>query len=418
MNDSGRRELTYDWNSMPGFPQQPPRPLVLDDETLRDGLQSASCRQPSLKEKAELLRLMPKVGIGAADLGLPGASPRVAADVEALCRIIQEEQIPLVPNCAARTVEEDIVPILEIQQRVGMQLEIMLFMGSSPLRAHIEGWDPTDLLARTVWYVSFAVGRGARVTFVTEDTSRSQPEDLRVFFQEAVRSGARRVCVADTAGFATPTGAFRLVEFVGEMVREAGGPGIGVDWHGHNDRGLAVANALAAALAGADRLHGTALGVGERTGNPAMEQLLVNLKLLQWGEWNLLSLPDYVSTASRLLGREIPPGAPVVGSDAFRTSTGVHASAILKAQARGADELADLVYSAVPASWLGQRQAIDIGPMSGASNVRAWLQARGIIESPGVVSRVLELAKRADRPLSDDEVAAAVAGTHSAFLHR
>jgi len=402
--------MIFDWNTVSGFPSHPPRPLALDDETLRDGLQSASCRQPSLEEKAELIRLMPAAGITCADLGLPGASPAIAADVEALCRVIQEEGLPLEPNCAARTVEEDIVPVLEMQQRLGMQLEIMLFMGSSPLRAHIEGWDPTDLLARTVWFVSFAVGRGAKVTFVTEDTSRSQPEDLRMFYQEAVRSGAHRVCVADTAGFATPIGAYRLVEFVGQAVREAGGPEIGVDWHGHNDRGLAVVNALAAALAGADRLHGTALGVGERTGNPAMEQLLVNLKLLGWGRWDLRSLPDYVEAAARLLGREIPPGAPAVGGDAFRTSTGVHASAILKAQALGATELADLVYSSVPAAWLGRRQTIDIGPMSGAANVKAWMRARGIPERPGVVARVLELAKRTDRVLTDDEVAGAMAG--------
>ena len=410
MSRQATRELVFDWNTLSGIPERPPGLVQVDDETLRDGLQSASCRQPGLDEKAELLRLMPRVGIASADLGLPGAGPGVAADVEALCRLIVDEGLALEPNCAARTVEEDIVPILEIQQRVGVQLEIMLFMGSSPLRAHIEGWDPMDLLARTVWFVTFATGRGARVTFVTEDTSRSHPDDLRTFYQEAVRSGASRVCVADTAGFATPPGAFRLVEFVREVVREAGGSEIGIDWHGHNDRGLAVANALAAALAGADRLHGTALGVGERTGNPAMEQLLANLKLLQWWDNDLSGLPEYVAAAGRLLGREIPPGSPVVGSDAFRTSTGVHAAAILKAWSSGDDELADMVYSSIPASWLGKRQRIDIGPMSGISNVRAWLRLRGLEADPETVHRVLALAKGADRVLKDEEILSVMAG--------
>lgn len=410
MTGQGTRELVFDWNSWPGLPGLPPGQVQLDDETLRDGLQSASCRQPGLEEKAELLRLMPQVGIGSADLGLPGASARVTADVEALCRLIVDEGLALEPNCAARTVEEDIVPILEIQQRVGLQMEIMLFMGSSPLRAHIEGWDPMDLLARTVWFVTFATGRGARVTFVTEDTSRSHPDDLRTFYQEAVRSGASRVCVADTAGHATPLGAFRLVEYVRDVVREAGGTEIGIDWHGHNDRGLAVANALAAVLGGADRLHGTALGVGERTGNPAMEQLLVNLKLLQWRNYDLAGLPEYVAAAGRLLGRDIPPGAPVVGSDAFRTSTGVHAAAILKAWARGDDELADLVYSSIPASWVGKHQCVDIGPMSGHANVRAWFRLRGLEADPETVHRVLTLAKGADRVLKDEEILSAMAG--------
>jgi isopropylmalate/homocitrate/citramalate synthase len=405
------RDLIFDWNQGPGG--QAPGRVELDDETLRDGLQSSSAKHPSLAGKIHLLHLMAELGIGAVDVGLPGAGFRAAADVEALCREIAGARLPIAPNCAARTTLEDIAAALEIMERVGLPLEIMLFLGSSPIRCHVEGWPIEDLQRRVELCVTFAVARGAAVTFVTEDTSRSRPADLRRLFSTAVRAGAGRVCLADTAGYATPAGAARLVEFAREVVVEAGGPEIGLDWHDHNDRGLAVANALAAAAAGASRLHATLLGVGERVGNPPMEQLMVNLQLLGWAQPRLDRLMDYVKLGSELLGVAVPPGAPVVGRDAFRTSTGVHAAALVKALSTGDAELVDLVYSAVPARWLGREQVIDVGPMSGGSNVRQWLLAHGYECEPRVIERLFAAAKLADGTLSDDELHA-LAGSRGA----
>ncbi len=401
-------ELVHDWNR--AWPASTPRVAVsFDDETLRDGLQSPSVRTPPLEGKVRLLHLMAAVGIGAADVGLPGAGRRAARDAEALCREIVGARLTVAPNCAARTVEKDINPILRIMDRVGIPVEVALFLGSSPIRCVVEAWTLEELVRRTERMVSLAVRHGAPVTFVTEDTTRSRPDTLRVLYQTAVRAGAGRVCVADTAGHADPLGAYAVVRFVREVLDAAGGPEVGIDWHGHNDRGLAVANALAAGLAGASRLHGTVRGVGERVGNPPMEQLLVNARLLGWAQPALERLGEYVEVAAELLGFEVPFGAPVVGRDAFRTGTGVHAAAILKAARRGGQDVVDLVYSAVPAAWLGRRQEIEIGPMSGASNVRAWLLAHGVAWEPELVSRILRAAKKGRRNLTDEEISRLVA---------
>jgi len=398
------RTLIHDWNPTAARSPRAGRPVTFDDESLRDGLQSPSVTDPAPGHKIRLLHLMAEIGIAAANLGLPGAGPRAAAGVEELLREIERSRLPIAPNCAARTTDEDLVPILEIMARVGRPLEVMLFVGSSPIRRHVEEWSLDDLLRRSERCIALAVRHGAPVTFVTEDTTRSQPDDLRRLYQAAVRAGASRVCLADTAGFATPAGAARLVGFVAQALADCGSGHVGIDWHGHNDRGLALANALAAAEAGADRLHATVLGIGERVGNPPMEQLLVNARLLGWASPDLGRIMEYVACASQILGIEVPPGAPIVGRDAFRTSTGVHAAAIVKAKAMGRTDLADLVYSAIPAAWLHRQQEIDVGPMSGASNVRHWLVVHSYPLDAAVVERIYAAAKQADRTLTDGEL--------------
>jgi isopropylmalate/homocitrate/citramalate synthase len=403
--------LVFDWNGVELAAPPFPTTVSFDDETLRDGLQSPSARHPSLEERIRFVELAAALGITSADVGLPGAGARAASEAEALCKAIFDARLPLAPNCAARTSEEDIRPILEISNRTGRSVEVALFLASSPIRCHVEGWSLTDLLSRTERAVSFAVGHGAPVMFVAEDATRSHPDDLRRVYGAAVNAGATRICVADTTGQATPLGTFRLVAFVKELLRELGTPDVGLDWHGHDDRGLAVANALAAAWAGAGRLHATALGVGERVGNAPMEQLLVNARLLGWAQPDLSRLMDYAQHASRITGVPIAPGAPVVGRDAFRTSTGVHASAIVKAGQKGNEELVDLVYSAVPAAWVGRRQEIEVGPMSGASNIRSWLLGHGYGDGQAVMGRILAAAKQADHTLSEEELHALVVGT-------
>lgn len=401
--------LVFDWNGVepPSTPQ--PTSVTFDDETLRDGLQSPSVRRPSLADRVRMLELAAAVGITSADVGLPGAGPREAAEAEATCRELLARGIEITPNCAARASEPDIAPILEIAQRLGRPIEVALFLASSPIRCYTEGWTIADLARSAERWVGFAARHGAPVTFVAEDTTRSHPDDLRTVLGAAVRAGASRLCIADTAGHATPNGAFRVVGFVKRALTEMGRASVGLDWHGHNDRGLAVANALAAAWAGASRLHGTALGVGERVGNPPMEQLLVNARLLGWAQPDLTRLMEYAGHASDMVGLAIPPGAPLVGRDAFRTTTGVHASAILKAARRGDEELVDLIYSAVPASWLGRQQEIEVGPMSGASNVRAWLESHGRPPGDAALGRILAAAKGSDHTLTEDELLALAA---------
>jgi isopropylmalate/homocitrate/citramalate synthase len=404
------RDLIFDWNDNGERWERPPFRIQLDDETLRDGLQSPSVRSPALEEKVEILHRIARLGIDTADIGLPGAGPHVVQDVMRLAQEIATERLPIQANCAARTVRQDITPIVEVAQRTGVPIEVCTFIGSSPIRQYAENWTLDLMLRHTEDAVSYAVSEGLPVMYVTEDTVRADPRTLRQLFLAAIRCGARRLCLCDTVGHATPTGAANLVRFAREVVRESG-VDVGLDWHGHCDRGLAVINTIAAIRAGATRVHGCAIGIGERVGNTPMDQLLVNLRMMGWIDNDLTALPEYCQVVARTTGVPIPPNYPVVGRDAFRTGTGVHAAAVIKAFRKGQDWLADRVYSGVPAGLVGRRQEIEVGPMSGESNVIFWLESRGIEPTPERVKAVFERAKSVDRVLSDDEIQAVLEGT-------
>ena len=376
---------------------------MLDDETLRDGLQCPSVTDPPLETKVELLHLMEKLGIETANVGLPGAGPHQVEAVTTLCREIADHGLRIRPNCAARTLMIDIQPIAEVTQITGVPIEACIFIGSSPIRQYAEEWDLEHILRLTREAVSFAVGEGLQVMYVTEDTVRSSPEHLRVLLTAAIEEGAKRVCLCDTVGAAVPEGVTNLVLWVKEVIANLG-VDIGVDWHGHRDRGLDLANTLAAIQAGATRVHGTALGIGERVGNTPMEQILVNLKLLGLRDDDLRPLAEYVELAANCTGVPIPISTPIIGRDAFRTATGVHAAAVIKAEKKGDAWLADRIYSGVPASWVGRHQEIEIGPMSGLSNVNYYLKSRGLPNRPEVAQAVLHEAKTSNRILSEDEV--------------
>jgi 2-isopropylmalate synthase len=401
-------DLIYDWNRAGGavFPAR--GRVEIDDETLRDGLQSPSVRSPSIEHKLELLHLMDSLGIDSADIGLPGAGPHVVSTVTRLAREIADTGMRIRPNCAARTVAADIVPIIEISQKVGIPIEVACFIGSSPIRQYAEDWDLDRMLRLTEDAVALAVREGLPVMYVTEDTTRAHPDHIRRLYTAAIRAGAKRVCVCDTVGHATPNGVRNVIRFVCDLV-EGLNPEVKVDWHGHQDRGLGVTNALWALEAGAHRVHACALGIGERVGNTPMDQLLVNLQLLGWTDRDLSKLHDYCSIASEATGVPIPDNYPIVGRDAFRTGTGVHAAAIIKARKKGDDWLADRVYSGVPAEMVGRRQVIEIGPMSGVSNVQYWLQERGIEARPELVDAIFRRAKESDHVLRDEEIRAVVA---------
>ncbi len=406
-------ELFYDWNRV-GFEG----PLVqgritVFDETLRDGIQSPSAVDPSIEDKKQILRYMARLGIRYADIGLPGAGRRAVEDVQALCETIRDERLPIRAGCAARTHPNDIQPIIDLSRETGLQLEVLTFLGTSPNRKYAESWDLDKLQRLVGTAVDMAVKAELPVAFVTEDTVRSSPKTLERLFRTAIDHGAERLVLCDTVGHATPDGIRALVEWTRELVERAGAP-VGLDWHGHNDRGLAVANSLYAAQYGCDRIHGTALGIGERVGNAALDQILVNLRLLEAVDCDLSVLMAYCRAVSEATKTPIPRNYPVVGEDAFRTATGVHAAAIIKAREKGDAWLADRVYSGVPASMVGKHQIIEIGHMSGESNVTAWLADRGYEPDPALVAEVFRAAKRSTRTLHDDEILAIVRGFTSA----
>jgi 2-isopropylmalate synthase len=396
------QELIYDWNrATPGFDWTTAR-VDLNDETLRDGLQSPSVRDPSLDVKKRLIHLMADLGIAAADIGLPGAGPRVVEQVRVLAREIRDARLPLEPNCAARTVVADIEPIVRISQEVGIAIEAATFIGSSPIRQYAEDWTLDRIVRATEEAVTYAVKNGLPVMYVTEDTTRARPETLTTLYRTAIDCGARRLCLADTVGHATPEGVKALIGFVKrEIVKQED---VKIDWHGHRDRGMGLINCLAAIEAGVDRVHATALGVGERVGNAEMDLLIVNLMLLGTHRHSLEKLSEYCRLVADSVGVPIPVNYPVLGEDAFRTGTGVHAAAIIKAKRKGHDWLANRVYSSVPAEELGLEQRIDITPVSGLSNVKHWLETHGYDPDDAAACKTLfDAAKRTDHALSDDE---------------
>jgi 2-isopropylmalate synthase len=395
--------LIYDWNSHGEQPAKPSKKVEFDDETLRDGLQSPSVTDPSIEDKLRILHFMHAIGIDNADIGLPGAGPHVQQTVERLAREIVDQKLSVYPSAAGRTHENDIKPIVEISERVGIPIEADLFIGSSPIRQFAEEWELDWIVEQSAKAVRFAVSQGIPVMYVTEDTTRAKPADIEKLYTAAIEAGAARICIADTVGHATPWGTRNVVRFVRALVDRIN-PAVKVDWHGHQDRGMGVINCIAALEAGADRVHGSAAGIGERVGNTPMDLLMVNLALMGWIDNDLTMLPEYVQFVSRVTNVPLDDRYPVFGRDAFRTGTGVHAAAIIKAKKKGSDWLADRVYSGVPAGMFGLRQIIEVGPMCGLSNVIYWLDANGYPQEEPLARELFQLAKSTNRVLTDEEL--------------
>lgn len=407
-----RDEIIFDWNEIAPRPK-PQHAFDLNDETLRDGVQSPSVVDPGVEDKLELLSLMSELGIRAVDIGLPGAGKRAFDDVVRQAKYISDQKLSLEPNCAARTVLADIRPVVEAAQKSGQKIVVYTFIGSSPIRQWAENWDLEFIRKTSEEAISFAVREGLECAYVTEDTTRSSPQNLDVLFRNAIDQGASRLVLCDTVGHATPEGAKALVEWTKGLI-QASGAKVAIDWHGHNDRGMAVQNAIAALEAGAQRLHACGLGVGERVGNTSMDQLLLNLKLMGWIDYDLHKLVEYVQKVSRSTKVSVPVNYPLSGYDAFRTATGVHAAAIIKAKNKGDDWLADRIYSGVPAGEFGREQLIEIGHMSGMSNVRFWLAQRKLPATDELCQRILAKAKSVAWTLSEAEVMAIVRPVKSA----
>ncbi|PYT45333.1 MAG: 2-isopropylmalate synthase [Acidobacteria bacterium] len=399
-----QNEWIYDWNvaTPPAIPAG--TRVLMNDETLRDGLQNPSVFDPGIEEKIEILHLMESLRIDSVNIGLPGAGPRAFAHTEALAREIAAHRMKIKPNCAARTHENDIRPIVEISQSTGIGIEAATFLGSSPIRRLVEDWTVDHLERTTEKAVKFAVENNLPSMYVTEDTIRTDPETVKRLYSTAIRNGARAIVLCDTVGHATPNGAFNLVKFAVEQVVQPSGEKIRIDWHGHNDRGLSVANSLAAVAGGAHQVHAAANALGERVGNTPMELMLVNLRLMGLIQQDLSRLKEYCEKVAKATHTLIPPNYPVIGHDAFRTATGVHAAALIKAFRKNDLELANAVYSGVPAHLFGLDQVIEIGPMSGKSNVLFWLEKHLIPADDATVTRIFDAAKQSPRVLTDDEV--------------
>lgn len=405
-SDFKESDLIYDWNSVEKVATlSPKRNVTFMCETLRDGIQSPSVVDPDIGDKIRMVELANDLGIHHIDIGLPGAGPRAVEDCVVLAEFIRDNKLNIKAACAARTHKADVQAVIDISQRVGIEIEVMAFIGSSPIRAYAESWNLDRMLSFSSSAIKLATDNGLPVTFVTEDTTRSRPDVLGTMFRNAIDHGAHRLCICDTVGHVTPDGIKNLLKFTRNLLDGSGFSHVGIDWHGHNDRGLGVVNTIFAIEYGADRAHGTALGLGERVGNAALDQVLLNLKLLgELPDQDLSKLLLWCKVAAKACHVEISPQYPLAGSDAFRTATGVHAAAIIKAEKKGHDWLADRIYSGVPAGMFGKEQEIEIGHYSGESNVVYWLSKRGFQPTGDLVATVLSAAKRGNRVLTDDEL--------------
>ena len=410
MPNQTETDLIYDWNSIEKVAKiSPKRRIQFLDETLRDGIQSPSVVDPSIDDKIKLTELANSLGIDTSDIGLPGAGKRAVEDVTTIAEHIRDAKLKIKASCAARTHLGDVQAVVDISQKVGIEIEILCFIGSSPIRAYAEEWDLAKMMKLSADAIDLGRKYNLPVAYVTEDTTRSRPEVLTKLFTNAVEHGASRLIVCDTVGHVTPDGIRNLLKFTRNVLDGLGRPDVGIDWHGHNDRGLGVVNSIFAIEYGADRVHGTALGIGERVGNAALDQILLNLKLLgELPDHDLSKLVLWCKTASAATRVPIHPQYPLAGSDAFRTATGVHAAAIIKAEKKGDAWLADRIYSGVPAGTFGKEQEIEVGHYSGESNVIYWLKKRGFEPTKDLVAAIYNEAKRGNRVLSDDEIMAIV----------
>lgn len=415
MHPAKEQPLIYDWNlhTKPSSSPSPFHSVTVLDSTLRDGLQSPSVLEPSLSVKRDILRQLDIVGVEHIDLGFPFSNPRNAAHVRSLVETIRDEHLSIKPGCIARTLPKDIDAVVSIAEDTGVEVEVLTYVGSSPVRLLVEKWDEGMLEERTRAAVKRVKDAGMPCLFATEDTVRSKPETIRRLFMAALEEDVDRLCLCDTVGHATSDGVQNLVRFTQGLINEhmktleqkgEQTKKIHIDWHGHSDRGLGLSNALAAVAAGVDRVHACVLGIGERIGNTSLDLLLVNLRLHGALHRDLHHLAKLVETVAKACGVNVQERYPVFGRDAFRTATGVHAAAVVKALESGEGELADMVYSGVPAQWFGREQEVEVGHMGGDSNIKFWLKSRGFRVNEELVKHIRQKCKEELRVLTNEEV--------------
>ncbi|MEV0459000.1 LeuA family protein [Catellatospora methionotrophica] len=399
--------MWFNWNNVPVEEPEPPAPDAADgilfDETLRDGIQAPNVRTPSIDEKLRIVDFMAEVGVGSADLGFPGSGPAAAEQCARIARHIADRGLPIAQGYAGRTHPADIAAICGVSQSAGVRVEAYAFIGVSPIRQYVEDWDLDMIKANIVESADSCRREDVEFVLVLEDTVRCTPEILGQIYDVAIDCGVGRVTLCDTVGAAVPAGTASLIRWTTRYFADRGRP-VGLDWHGHNDRGLALANSLTALALGCQRVHGTILGVGERAGNASIDQLIVNHHLEDGSAYDLLALRRYCDYAAGVLGVDIPDNYPAMGRDVFKTSAGVHATAILKAHEKGNQRVKDTVYSSVPASSLGRAQEVLIDSSSGANNIRYWLTMHGFPVEDSSIKRILDTAKMSTTPLDDQQI--------------
>jgi 2-isopropylmalate synthase len=410
--DGDTADIHFNWNqvSAGGGERTAGEQGILFDETLRDGIQAPGVGVPALEQKLRVVDFMVGCGIGSADLGFPGSGDAAARECQEIAKYVTSRKYPLKQGYAGRMHPADVAAICDVAYSAGCRVDAYLFIGVSPIRQYVQGWDLATILVSILDSADECGRAGVEFVLVLEDASRCPPEVLTQVYRAGVDAGVRRVTLCDTVGVALPSGTEALLGWSAQYFRDRE-HAVSFEWHGHNDRGLAVINGLTAFSCGCERVHGTVLGIGERAGNASIDQIMVNRHLEGHGAHDLKAVRAYCEYASSVLGVDIQGNYPAMGSDVFKTSAGVHASAILKANEKHDYRLKDAVYSSIPASLLGREQEVLIDASSGTSNVRYWLSARGMEADDAVIKEILATAKGGRRPLRDSEIEEILAGS-------
>lgn len=435
---SGELPKNFNWNRDP-FPDESSFPkailtepspdqarrTTLLSECLRDGLHGVA-HQPSAEERADYVGALQDLGILVDTVGIySGRGNKVDATAKKLLALMRDQYPNVTPNVLTQATPEAIEWTAECKQ-IHPGLMSVAFMGSGNARLMAEGWTPDFVLEKLGWLVSTLV-RDHHITVVgaTEHTTQTPPDFLRRIVETQVDAGASYFCIADTIGTARPIGAHRITQFVRETLRRMGRDDVQIDWHGHRDKGNDEANAMAAAAAGADRIHVVARGIGERAGNTSMESVLLNLtSILEEAQepspWNLRLLSSVLDRYSRVTHVPVPTHGPL-SQRAFKTSLGIHAAAMDKAheaaeearqlgmtqEAILLDQLYRTVYCAIDPEDVGRQHEIAVSPSSGAHNVRLAAELAGVnlaSLSNEKIADVLDLAKNLERELTTEDL--------------
>lgn len=384
----------------------------IDDETLRDGLQSSGIRHPTPEEGLVLFDLMYQLGTQRADIGFAAAGEAHMKRIKAIAEHNSILDPKMEISCAARMTPQDIEPIVQISQEIGAHFWADAFIGITPERIDSEGWNQKQMIEWVENTVGFSLENDVDVMLVTESTIdgiEKNAEFLEQIYLTGLNKGAKRVCISDTTGARLPHEVEEAVLWMRQLLNRSGFEKVAIDFHGHNDLRSAVPNSIAALRAGAQRVHATILHAGERRGNTDRTALQLQLRRtgMDQGAYNLRVIPEYVRQASRILGIEVRESYPGIGDESRAVISGVHASAVLKAKKIQEDNAGGVYLPVNYQELLGVEPShvVRIGPMAGRASVHLWAIFQGLDEiSDAQATKVIAWAKKEKRALTDDEI--------------